>query len=165
MKTYIRMMALLMILTLPLQGVLAENAETAAPRFPAEYAAEYERAAAALQAHTPGAQVDYAVRERDDGRYEWELFFIAGGQLGAAEIPEGTDTVRSVRQYDMPEGGMTASQAMAALAQEKGDVTIIDLELERDDGSLRYEGEAELDGKRYEFEISMTGKVVEWKRD
>lgn len=164
MKTWFWMMALVMTLALPLQGVLAE--ETAAlPHVPAEYAAEYERAAAALLAHTPGAQVDYAVRERDDGRYEWELFYFLDGQLGAAEIPEGTDTIRSTRQYDMPEGGLTASQAMAALAQEKGDITIVDLELERDDGRLRYEGEAELDGKRYEFEISMTGKVVEWKRD
>ena len=163
MKTWIWMMALLMILALPVQGVLAESAVE--PYFPDEYAAEYEQAAAALQAHTPGAQVDYAVRERDDGRYEWDLFFTLGGQLGEAEIAEADYTVRRVRQVDMPEGGLMASQAMAVLAQEKGDITIIDLELERDDGSLRYEGEAELDGKRYEFEISVTGKIVEWKRD
>ncbi|MBP3428286.1 MAG: hypothetical protein J6M47_08515 [Clostridia bacterium] len=165
MKTWIWMMALLMILALPVQGVLAEKTDAAAPYLPTEYTAEYEKAAAALQAHTPGAQVDYAVRERDDGRYEWDLFFTLGGQLGEAEIAESDYAVRRVRQVDMPEGGLTASQAMAVLAQEKGDITIIDLELERDDGSLRYEGEAELDGKRYEFEISVTGKIVEWKRD
>ena len=164
MKTWIWMMALLMILALPVQGVLAENID-AAPYLPTEYAAEYEKAAAALQAQMPDAQVDYAVRERDDGRYEWDLFFVIGGQLGEAEIAESDHKVRSVRQFDLPEGGLTASQAMAVLAQEKGDITIIDLELERDDGSLRYEGEAELDGKRYEFEISVTGKVGEWKRD
>ena len=163
MKTWIWMVALLMILALPVQGILAESAVE--PYLPTEYTAEYEKAAAALQAHTPGAQVDYAVRERDDGRYEWDLFFTLGGQLGEAEIAEADYTVRRVRQVDMPEGGMTASQAMAVLAQEKGDITILDLELERDDGSLRYEGEAELDGKRYEFEIDVTGKIVEWKRD
>ena len=165
MRTWIWMMALLMILALPVQGVLAESADAASPYLPTEYAAEYEKAAAALQAHTPGAQVDYGVRERDDGRYEWDLFFTLGGQLGEAEIAESDYTVCRVRQVDMPEGGLTASQAMAVLAQEKGDITIIDLELERDDGSLRYEGEAELDEKRYEFEISVTGKIVEWKRD
>ena len=41
----------------------------------------------------------------------------------------------------------------------------VDLGLDRDDGSLRYEGEAELDGKRYEFEMRVTGEIVEWDRD
>ena len=111
MKTWIWMMALLMILALPMQGVLAEKTDAAAPYLPTEYAAEYEQAAAALQAHTPGAQVDYAVCERDDGRYEWDLFFTLDGQLGEAEIAESDYTVRRVRQVDMPEGGLTASQA------------------------------------------------------
>ena len=48
---------------------------------------------------------------------------------------------------------------------EQGDLQIVDLELDRDNGRLRYEGEATLDGKRYEFEISVAGEIIEWERD
>lgn len=39
------------------------------------------------------------------------------------------------------------------------------LELDWEDGELIYEGEAELNGKRYEFEIRVTGEMLEWERD
>ena len=42
---------------------------------------------------------------------------------------------------------------------------IVDLELDHDDGRLRYEGVAEQSGKRYEFELSVSGKIIEWERD
>lgn len=130
-----------------------------------EYTAEKENALAAVKVSLPDAVVDYAVRDRDDGRYEWELFFTQGGQLGKCEVLESTNEIRKVTLYDKPEGALTASEAMALLAEKKGELVITDLDLDRDDGRLRYEGEAELNGKRYEFEMSVTGDIIEWERD
>lgn len=151
-----KMMALAMTLILIL-GVHAAFAE--------EFQQEREKAMAAVKVSLPEAVVDYAVRERDDGAYEWDFFFTQGSQIGECEVTESTNEIRKVTLYEMPEGALTAGEAMALLAEKKGTLTITDLELERDGGSLRYEGEAELDGRRYEFEMLVTGEIVEWERD
>lgn len=129
------------------------------------YTDERQKAMDALLAERPGAVVDYLLRERDDGRYEWELFFTQGDQLGVCEVAEDTYQVRRVALHDRPEGALTASEAIELLRQKKGEITVTSLDLDRDDGRLRYEGEAELDGKRYEFEMSVSGEIVEWERD
>ena len=165
MKKFYWMLTLLAVFALGAHSALAEGADIPKPQFPAEYAEEFTKAEAALKAHTPGTVVDFAVRERDDGREEWDLFFVLGGQLGEGEVIESDYTVRNVRLYDMPEGGLSAAQAVRLLRKEKGDLQIVDLELDRDNGRLRYEGEATLDGKRYEFEISVEGELIEWERD
>ena len=130
-----------------------------------DYTTEKNNALAAAKVSLPEAVVDYAVRDRDDGRYEWELFFTQGSQIGEVEVIESTNEIRRVTLYEKPEGALTASEAVALLAEKKGALTIIDLELDRDGGSLRYEGEAELDGKSYEFEMRITGEIIEWERD
>ena len=130
-----------------------------------EFADEYQLALAALEAHTPGAVVDYAVRERDDGRYEWDLFFTLNGQLGQAEIEEENYLVRRVRLFEMQPDSLTTADVMAVLVQEKGELVLLDLELDLDDGRLRYEGEAMQGEKRYEFEISVNGRMIDWERD
>ena len=149
-----KIFVLMMVLVLAAMPAMAE-----------EYTAEREKALAAMKVSLPDAVVDYAVRERDDGRYEWDLFFIQGSQIGICEVMESSNEIRKVTLYEKPEGALLASEAMAQLTQKKGDVTIVDLELDRDDGRLCYEGEAELDGKRYEFEMSITGDIIEWERD
>ena len=130
-----------------------------------QHAEGYEQAVSAFLAHTPGAAVDYALRERDDGRYEWDLFFTLDGQFGKAEVDESDFKVRSVVLRDMPEGAKTASQIVDALVKEKGDLRIVDLDLDADKSRIRYEGEAEMGEKRYEFEMDVFGNVTEWERD
>ena len=147
------------IMTVLLIMVVAHNA------LAEEFTAQKENAIAALKVSLPEAVVDFAVRERDDGRDEWDLFFTQGNQMGEAEVLESTNEIRKVTLYEKPEGALTAGEAMARLSQLKGNVVIIDLELDRDDGGLFYEGEAELDGKRYEFEMTAAGEIIEWERD
>ena len=130
-----------------------------------EYAVERENALAAVKVSLPDAVVDYTVRDRDDGRYEWDIFFTQGSQLGKCEVLESSNELRKVKLYEKPEGALTASEAMALLAQKKGELVIVDLDLDRDGGRICYEGEAELGGKRYEFEMSATGEIIEWERD
>lgn len=146
--------ALMMVLALSASVALAED-----------FAQEKEKAIAALKVSMPEAVVDYAVRDRDDGRYEWELFFEVGGQLGKCEVREDSNEIRKVSLYDKPEGALKASEAMELLAQKKGAIEIIELDLDREGKGLCYEGEAELDGKRYEFEMSVFGEIIEWERD
>lgn len=153
-------------LLLPMQAVQGEEgAPESAVQVAPEHLVEYEQAAAALLAQTPDAVINYAVRERDDGRYEWDLFFTLDGQMGECEVAGTPLKVRNVVLQDMPENALTASQAMAKLAQEKGGIQIIELELDRDDRRLCYEGEALLENKRYEFAVSVFGDILEWKRD
>lgn len=169
MKTRYWILTLMLIisLALPLQASLADEPIAGLPASAAEteFASERQQAIAALQAQNPGAVVDYAVRERDDGRYEWDLFFTLNGQIGECEVREEDFKVLRTVLYDLPEGGLKASEAMDALARQKGDITIIDLELDREGGGIRYEGEASLNEKRYEFEIRVTGDIIEWERD
>lgn len=130
-----------------------------------EFAAEKQNALAAFKVSMPDAVVDYTVRDRDDGRYEWDIFFTQGTQLGVCEVLESTNEIRKVKLYEKTAGALTASEAMAKLAEKKGAVTVTDLDLDRDDGALCYEGDVQLDGKRYEFEMKVTGEIVEWERD
>lgn len=156
-KTLISILAML-VLFLAVDEVLSEAAEP--------YAAERAAAIAAVQTAMPDAVIDYALRDRDDGRYEWNVFFKQSGVLGEAKVIEGGNEVRRVEMFNQSrEGSLTASEAMAKLSQEKGDMTVVDLELDWDDGRLSYEGEAEMNGKRYEFEITTEGVVIEWERD
>ena len=151
-KIAIVMMALLLVVT-----ALHASAE--------EFAAEKENAIAAVKVSMPDAVVDYTVRDRDDGRYEWDIFFTQGTQIGVCEVLESTNEIRKVKLYEKPAGALTAVEAVKTLEEKKGAVTVVDLDLERDDGRLVYEGEVQLDGKRYEFEMKVTGEVIEWERD
>jgi len=160
---------MLMCLLLPVQAGLADepldSALLTAALPETEYAAERQQAIAALQARTPDAAVDYAVRERDDGRYEWHLFFTLGNQIGECEVIEEGFQIQHTTLYDLPEGGLKASEAMAALVQQKGELVIVDLELDRENGRICFEGEATLNDRRYEFEVSAQGDIIEWERD
>ena len=154
MKKSMMMILAALALVLGIQGAFAEEFET-----------EKNNALAAVKVSLPEAAVDYAVRERDDGRYEWDVFFTQGNQLGEVEVLESTNEIRKVKLYEKPAGALTAVEAVKKLEEKKGAVTVVDLDLERDDGRLVYEGEVQLDGKRYEFEMKVTGEVIEWERD
>lgn len=149
------MLVVLMLLLFAAEEVVAENLN----------APELEKPLAAMKVSLPDAQLNYAVKERDDGRWEWNLFFTQGTSLGVCKVLEESNTIRKVEMYDKAEDTLTADKAMEKLAQEKGNAVIIELELDWDDGRLCYEGEAELEGKRYEFEMTAAGRIIEWERD
>lgn len=130
-----------------------------------EYTLEKENALATVKVSLPNAVVDYAVRDHDDGRYEWDIFFTQGNQLGKCEVLESSNELRKVKLYEKPEGALTAGEAMAMLAEKKGELVIVDLDMDMEGEQLYYEGEAELGGKRYEFEMSAAGEIIEWERD
>jgi len=130
-----------------------------------EFETEKNNALAAFKVSLPDAAVDYTVRERDDGRYEWNIFFTQGSQIGMCKVREEGNEIRKVELFEKKDGVLNAGEAMAKLAEKKGAITVTDLELDWDDGRLTYEGDAQLDGKRYEFEMTATGEIIEWERD
>lgn len=129
------------------------------------YAAQREAALTAMKVSLPAAEVDYVVRERDDRRYEWNIFYVQGEQFGMCKVLEETDEVRRIELFTPPVGALRPSEAMAKLAAEKGEMEIIDLKLDWDDGYLTYEGEAVMNERRYEFEMDVDGSFIEWERD
>ena len=151
------MLILAAVLALAVHGAVAEAADP--------YAVQRENAMAAMRVSLPEATLDYAVRERDDGRYVWNLFYTQGETFGVCRVDEEKNEISRVEIFAPEAGALKASEAMALLAQQKGALTVTELEIDRDGGSLRYEGEAELDGRRYEFEIGFDGEIIEWERD
>lgn len=123
-------------------------------------------AEAAFKAKLPNAALNFTILDRDDGRFEWEIFFSENGSLGVCEVDAMTgEMIRTKTYSDGAAGALTADAAIEALKKAKGSVTILELELDRDDGRLVYEGEAELDGRFYDFEMNVSGKIIEWERD
>lgn len=153
MKKIFAMMLALMLLMVA-GAAMAEEFET-----------EKNNALAAFKVSMPDATVDYTVRERDDGRYEWKLFFTQGDQIGVCEVREESNEIRKVELFVKEAGMLNAAEAMAKLSEKKGAITVTELELGWDDGRLQYEGDVELDGKRYDFEMKVTGEIIEWERD
>ena len=69
----------------------------------------------------------------------------------------------------------TAAQAKETISAEKArsivlakapGAEIVELELDRDDGRMTYEGEAYKDGMEYEFELdAYTGAILKWDEE
>ena len=119
----------------------------------------------AVLKEAPSAVINYVLYDTDNRRPEWDVFFTDGAYLGECEVDAETYEVRKFRSYEAKGEYLTADKAVEALNTAKGPLNVIELDLDRDDGALWYEGEAELDGRRYEFEMSAAGRIVEWERD
>ena len=79
-----------------------------------------------------------------------------------------TGEIRSLEAYyGLAPQILTADEAVAALIDAQGDLTVVDLDIDFDDGRTpRYDGKAEIDGRTYELEMNAaTGDVYEWERD
>jgi len=125
-----------------------------------------QKAEAAFAASRPGALINYTILDRDDGRFEWEIFFSENGEIGMCEVDAHTGVILRTKTYSAAASTvLTADAAIEELGRKKGNVTVLDLELDRDDGRLIYEGEAELDGRFYDFEMTVGGEIIEWERD
>ena len=162
------MKKMMMILAMALMmlaacGAMADSYYLDRSSLPAD---SQQTAEAAFAAKLPQATLNYSILDRDDGRFEWELFFTNGSALGVCEVDAMTGVVIRVKEYtETKAGALAANAAVEALKAAKGSLTIVELDLDRDDGRLVYEGEAELDGRFYDFEMTVSGQIIEWERD
>ena len=118
----------------------------------------------------------YAKKDRDDGRWVYDVEFWAGNKEYDYEILASDGTILSY-DYDA-EYAWSGSSAAAGDVLSESEVkdivtsragvsgTFRELKLDRDDGRTVYEGEMYSDGIQYEFEIdASTGTVLDWDVD
>lgn len=125
--------------------------------------------ASAVEAAYPGAEIIRKDEQIDDGNHEIEVFIVTDELYGKLDLNAETGTIVDrelyVGQYTA-DGMMTEEAARAQIATLKPGAEIVRIKLDEDDGRYFWEGEATLNGTRYEFSINATtGDMVEWERD
>lgn len=114
----------------------------------------------------PTAQFYLTVAEKDDDGCTFEVFFADGEVLCEATVNAETGDLLRLETYPAAKGLLTADQVPAKVTAQAEGAAIVELELSFDDGKYVYEGEAEVNGKRYSFELdAATGNVLEWEID
>lgn len=122
-------------------------------------------AASAVLCEYPDAEIHLVLKEWDDGKAHFDVFFRTLTQFGSCRVDEKTLEVRKARLFDLAENTLFAHEVPETLTAQKGELTLVSLELEYDDGRLFYEGEVSQGLFRYEFEMTVTGKITDWERD
>lgn len=113
----------------------------------------------------PGAYVAFTLLEKDDGLYHWKVFVRSGGDWLVYERNALDGAVMETERY-FGAAVVTPEEAVEAIRAQKGDIVLTELDMTMDKGRLVYEGQAELGGARYEFEVlAADGSLLEWKKD
>ena len=125
--------------------------------------------ASVVEADYPGAEIVRKDEQIDDGNHEIEVFLVTDGLYGTLDLNAETGAILErelyVGQYST-DGMMTEEAARAQIATLKPGAEIVKIKLDEDDGRYFWEGDATLNGSRYEFAINATtGDMVEWERD
>ena len=115
--------------------------------------------------------------EWDDGQARYEVEFYAGNVEYDYEIDAVTGAVlsfdRDIEDYVIPTTPVTSDELISmdeakliALGQAPEGTTVVQCELDRDDGRYRYELELRNGRTEYECEIdAVTGAVLKWESD
>ena len=155
--------------TLDRDGVVIEmDADFRDVRRSSETVLDEAAATDAALAFLGSGTAQYALLERDDGRYEWNVFFTDGSDVGVVSVQTETGEILSVeRYYGLASQILSADAAVDALNAAQGPLEVVELDIDLDDGRApRYDGKALVDGRAYEFEMNAaTGDIYEWERD
>lgn len=149
-------------------------------------------AKASVLALYPDAAIQSAVLEKEDQRYAYEITFTTAQWNGMMLVNAETGAVMEYEVlaqslFDAQSGATSKEKSdassgatgkgKAGSGKESADVaeilsarhpgaTVLECELDDDDGVRVYEGDAKLDGKKYEFKINaQTGELIKWKLD
>ena len=134
-----------------------------------------------LKDKAPGGTVRELKLDRDDGRWEYEgevitdtheYDFEINAQTGAvlkweqeprkAQTTKAQTTTKAAAQQQT----ISSDKARSIVLAKIPGAAIVELEKDRDDGRVIYEGEAHLNGREYEFEIdAYTGTILKWETD
>lgn len=140
--------------------------ETTNPAGDAVSAQTDEALVAELLKLLPDAAVDGVYHVKDDGRQRRVAFLRKGGDV--YEVVTEADSAKVVRMTQIFGAGEIASlpDAWRSVQDAKGAAAVTDVELEFDDGRLVYQGDASLNGRKFEFEIlAENGKLLQWEND
>ena len=145
----------------------------------ASYIGEFKAKELALKhAGLSGKEVSFVRVEldRDDGRMFYEVEFYSGSREYDYEIDALTGAVvdfdSDIEDYTIPSAPSDSKDYISRekaqkLAQDKAPkATLIQLELDVDDGRAVYEGELREGSMEYEFEIdAVTGSFLKWEQE
>ena len=123
-----------------------------------------ELAEAVVREEYPGGLVLATSALEGGGR---EVLLLTAEVSGAVKVCGGRIVRRSLGYGEyLKDGRLTEAGALAALGLLRPGAEVEELELDREDGRLVYEGEAWLGGVEYEFELEATvGRLIEWQAD
>lgn len=129
-----------------------------------------EQAEQALLKTHPDVNVYLVYQEKDDGRYQYELYFNSNTFIGRAELNAETGALMeyeldySAASRVQAKGPLTAEQAKELALSLVAGGRVVEFETEREDGRKVYEGEIRGDNANYEFVIDAeTGRITEWE--
>lgn len=150
-------------------AVLKVDYENEALRGSASATLTAEAALESVQRVFPDATIASQTSEIDDRLNEIKLFFYTDSLFGTMSLNAETGDILeydvSIGSY-LSDGQLTLDAAEAQLLALKPGATVTKIELDKDNGRVFWEGDATLDGKRYEFKLdAFTGALVEWERD
>lgn len=126
-------------------------------------------AVSAVESCCPGAIVitETKPQAQGGGYTPHAVSFIADNCAGTLMIADDRIVARDIT-YDryFSDGILTYEGAVRTILFYRPGASVKEMELERDDGMLIYEGEAFVNGVEYEFEIhARDGRLLEWERD
>lgn len=122
-----------------------------------------DEAFAKLTEAYPEAVLIAAVEDRDDGRYEQDLLVSVGDDLGFFELDAATG---DILDYEIFYGLGATLDLSAILESNLANASVVELNLDADDGRLYLDGEARTDNGRMEFTIDAeSGILVEAEYD
>ena len=130
----------------------------------AEAAQDRQRAEDTVLSEYPDALILFG-EDADGGA---KRMYVISPEFGGAVWVQGDIICRRELNFGafMRDGRLTMEGALMAMSMYRPEAEFRALELEEDDGRWSYEGEAYIDGREYEFEISAsTGRLLEWERD
>lgn len=111
----------------------------------------------------PNARPISAAPDTDDGRPTWLVLFEDEGALNAYELDAATGTVL---EYDRFFHYSPDTDPTAQIFQSYPGARITELSLDYENGRAVYEGEATVDGFKYDFKVDhATGQLIEWEMD
>ncbi len=122
-----------------------------------------------VKALFPEANVLSQFPETDDGLQEIEAFFTTATMYGSVEMNAATGEILEyeIAMDGTPEDGrMDEASARDALQKQMPGIEIVKIKLDEDDGRYEWEGEAILNGVRYEFELdAANGALIDFHID
>jgi len=126
-----------------------------------------------LKKKVSNAEIKSLKLEKDDGHWQYEGTMVTENKKYEFEIDALTGTITDWDEEAIKSGTTPAAQTTISSDKAKSIVLakipgakIVELEKDRDDGRVIYEGEAYLDGIEYEFEIdAYTGTIFKWDAD
>lgn len=124
-----------------------------------------DKAREIILAKFPGGQIIEFESDIDDGKYEGKIIYNSTLYEFEISVSSG-DIIKLENKGGAQQIQISREQAVSIINGKLPGSTIIELELDEENGRPEYDGEAVLNGIEYEFTIdAVTGTITKWEAD